>query len=93
MIGKDVVKKVADVARLELTKGELDEFSKDLASILEAFRTLNRVKTDKVKPTFQPVYIKDVTRPDAVEPSLPHSEALANTGNREEGSFKGPKVV
>ena len=93
MIGKEVVKKVAAIARLELTKKELDQFSKDMGSILNAFKTLDKVDTKTVKPTFQPVDMRNVTRDDVVEPGMPKKEALANTDNKEEGHFKGPKVL
>jgi aspartyl-tRNA(Asn)/glutamyl-tRNA(Gln) amidotransferase subunit C len=90
---RKTVKKVAEIARLNLTEGELGRFSLDMISILDAFEVLQKVDTKKVKPTFQPVDMKNVTREDVVEPSLPQEEALANTKNKEEGHFKGPKVV
>ncbi len=92
-LDRKTVKKVAEIARLNLTEGELSRYSEDLVSILEAFKVLGKVDTKNVKPTFQPVDIKNVTREDKVEPCLPQSEALANAKNKEEGNFKGPKVV
>lgn len=92
-LDRKTVKKVAETARLNLTDGELGRFSEDLVTILDAFKVLGRVDTKKVRPTFQPVDIKNVTREDNVEPCLPQKEALANAGNKEEGHFKGPKVV
>jgi aspartyl-tRNA(Asn)/glutamyl-tRNA(Gln) amidotransferase subunit C len=93
VLDRKTVKKVAEVARLNLTEGELSRFSEDLNSILDAFKALGKVDTKDVKPTFQPVDIKNVTREDKVEPSISQAEALANTENKEEGHFKGPKVV
>ncbi len=92
-IDRKTVKKVAEVARLNLTEGELSRFSEDMVSILDAFRVLSKVDTKKVIPTFQPVDVKNVTREDKVEPCLPQKEALANARKKEEGHFKGPKVV
>ena len=93
MLDRKTVHKVAEVARLNLTEGELSRFSEDMNSILDAFKALGKVDTRDVKPTFQPVDIKNVTREDKVEPSISQAEALANTENKEEGQFKGPKVV
>ncbi len=93
MMDKKTVHKVAEIARLNLTEGEVSRFSEDLISILAAFKVLQRVDTKKARPTFQPVDIKNVIREDKVEPCLPQDEALANTKNKEEGHFKGPKVV
>jgi len=93
MMDRKTVKKVAEIARLRLTEKEAGKFSKDMTSILDAFKELEKADTKDVKPTFQPVPVKNVTREDVVEPCLPHSEAMANTKNKEQGSFKGPKVV
>jgi len=93
MMDRKTVKKVAEIARLNLTEGELGRFSEDMISILDAFKILGKVDTKDVRPTFQPVDIKNVTREDKVEPSLEQEDALANTENKEEGHFKGPKVV
>ena len=93
VIEKKTVKKVADLARINLTEKELEKFSKDLESILEAFKKLDKVNTDKVKPSFQPTPIKNVFRKDEVKKGLTQEEALANTKNKEKGYFKGPKAV
>ncbi len=94
MIDEQTVKKVAEVARLNLTEREVKEYAQDLTNILEAFKELEKVKTDGVEPTFQPIEVKDVLREDVVEPSLSQEEALSNIKkNKEGGHFKGPKVV
>ncbi len=93
-IDEQTVKKVAEVARLNLTEQEVKGYSKDLTNILDAFKELEKVKTDSVEPTFQPVEVKDVVREDVVEPSLSQEEALSNIRkNKEGGNFKAPKVV
>ena len=88
----DVVRKVAKAARLELTEPEVEKFSKDLNDILLAFKDLDKAQTN-VKPAFQPLEIKDVTRDDAPEKCLTQEEALANTKHKENGFFKGPRAV
>jgi len=93
MMDRKTVEKVAEIARLRLTEEELDRFSKDMASILQAFKVLDKIETKDVKPTFQPVEIKNVMREDVIEPCISQEEALANTRNKEEGQFRGPKVI
>ncbi|HLD57844.1 MAG TPA: Asp-tRNA(Asn)/Glu-tRNA(Gln) amidotransferase subunit GatC [archaeon] len=94
IVDEKTVKKVGEVARLNLTEQEIDGYSKDLTNILEAFKELEKVKTDDVEPTFQPIEVKDVLREDIVEPSLSQEEALSNIKkNKEDGQFKAPKVV
>lgn len=94
MIEEQTVKKVAQVARLDLTDQEIKKFSVDLNNILDAFKEIEKVKTDSVEPTFQPIPVKDVLREDIVESSFSQETALSNVKiNKEEGHFKGPKVT
>lgn len=93
MIDEKTVKRVAEIARLNLTPAELKGFSKELAEVLLHFRKLRRLDTGKVEPTFQPVDVRNVTREDAPGKCLSQKEALANAKNKERGFFKGPKVV
>ena len=93
MPDKKTVKKVAEIARLNLSEEELDKLSKDLDSILKAFKFMQNVDTKKVKPTFQPIEVKNVLREDKVKPGLSQKKALSNTKLKEKGFFKGPKAV
>lgn len=94
MIDEELVKKVAKNARLNLSAREVREFSKDFKDILKAFDEIRKVNTLLVKPTFQPLDVRNVTREDEVEKSLSQKEALANVKiNKEKGQFKGPGVL
>ncbi len=90
---ESIVEKVAKVARLELTEIEKKKFEKDMKEILSAFSTLDKVKTEGVEPAFQPIETKNVLREDVVEECLSQEDALANTKHKENGFFKGPRVV
>jgi aspartyl-tRNA(Asn)/glutamyl-tRNA(Gln) amidotransferase subunit C len=92
-VTKEDVMKVASVGRLKLTDKEAAKFSGELEKILDAFRELEAIDTTNINPSFQPVKLENVTREDAVKPSLPQSEALMNAKNREGGFVKGPKVI
>lgn len=92
-VDRETVRKVADVARLNLSEGELDKFSKDLSDILVHFRILQKADTKKVEPSFQPLPMPNILREDRAEGGLTQREALANTRLRERGFFKGPRAV
>lgn len=49
-VDKDTVNKVAEIARITLSEEEVEEFSKDMESVLEAFKDLQKLDTVKVKP-------------------------------------------
>ena len=88
----DIVRKVAKIARLDLTEAEVKKFSRDMNEILAAFKELDKAKAN-VEPSFQPLKIKDIMREDKPEDVLSQSEALANTKHKEKGFFKGPRAV
>ena len=93
-IDSETVKRVAEIARLNLTEEEVSRFSKDLSTILEAFRIMQKTNTEGVKPSFHPIDVKNAVREDKIEESLSQSDALSNVEkNKENGYFKGPRVV
>ena len=59
----------------------------------DSFKILEKAPVKSVKPSFQTIEIRNVTRKDVVEESLPREKALVNTKNKEKGFFKGPRVV
>lgn len=93
IVTPEVVKHVAEVARLDLTDKELKKFQKDLADIVEAFQVLDKVNVEGVEPSFQPQPVEDVVRDDKLEPCLDHEKALSLSKHTQKGFFKGPKAV
>ncbi len=62
---KEIVRKVARIARLDLSEEELEEFSLDLEEILSSFSALDEAEVSKEHP-FNPVEIRDKLREDSV---------------------------
>ena len=87
------IDKIASVSKISLTEEEKQIFVKDLKNILGAFDNISKLNTDRVKPTFQPVEVKNVTREDKVEKSLDIETALSNTKNKEGRYFTGPRAI
>ncbi|MBT3583149.1 Asp-tRNA(Asn)/Glu-tRNA(Gln) amidotransferase subunit GatC [Candidatus Woesearchaeota archaeon] len=92
-INKELVKKVAKIARLTLSEQEVKQFSEDFNDILQDFSKLKKINTDNVEPSFDPIAIQNVLRLDNVERCLSNSDALSNTKSKENGFFKGPKTI
>ncbi len=92
-IDKELIKHVSEVARLKLTEQEIEEFLPQLREVLEAFSKLKEVDTKGIRPSFQPVELKDELREDEAESSLSQEDALSNSPNARDGYFQGPKVV
>ena len=92
-IDKELIKHVAETARLKLTDKEIEKFLPQLKEALEYFSKLNEIKIGNIKPSFQPVEIKNVLREDKEEKCLSQEEALSLTEHKKDGYFKGPRVV
>jgi len=92
-VDKELIEHVASVARLNLTKEEIDKFIPELKEVLEAFSKLAEVKSENIEPSFQPVELKNTTREDKVEESLTQEQALSNTKHKKDNYFKGPRAV
>jgi aspartyl-tRNA(Asn)/glutamyl-tRNA(Gln) amidotransferase subunit C len=92
-VDKDLIKKVATNARLNLTDSEIKEFLPQLKEILENFKILEKAPTKNIEPSFQPIEIKNVTREDKVKECLTQEEALKNSKHKKDGYFKGPKAI
>ena len=92
-IDRKLLEHVAEVARLKLTEEEIKKFLPQLKEALEFFSQLKEVNTDNVKPSFQPVELKNVMREDVERQCLPQDEALSQTEHKKDGYFKGPRAV
>ena len=86
---------VADLANLELTEAERERMVRDLNSILGYIDRLNELNTDSVPPMAQTAVAGsgDVLRVDALQPCLPHEQALKNAPEHDKDFFKVPKVI
>ncbi len=92
-VSPEMVRSVANLARLELTEDELGHFEQDLNSILGYVAKLDELDTAGVPPTSHSLPLSNVFRDDEVRPSLSNEEALANAPEHEDGCFKVPAVL
>jgi len=90
----DQVRKVAILARLELSDADLVQMQSQLSAILDYVAQLKELDTEGVEPLAHPLPIHNVFRPDEPTPSLSPNEALQNAPKREKGSdyFSVPAV-
>jgi len=92
MVSIEEVYHTAELAKIEISEMEAEKFRKEFESILEYFDILDEVEED-VEPTFQVLPLKNVFREDEPGECLTQDEALKNATHKEEGYFKGPRVV
>ena len=82
------VEHIAELAKLGLTEEEKEKFREQLSAILEYFEMLQELDTEAIPPTATVLPLRNVMRPDKVEPSFPKEDILANAPNAEDGYFK-----
>jgi aspartyl-tRNA(Asn)/glutamyl-tRNA(Gln) amidotransferase subunit C len=92
-ISRDDVAHVARLARLDLTEDELQEFTGQLAAVLEHAEDLAALDTDGVPATAHPLPLQNVLREDEPRPSLSRDEVLAMAPAAEDGRFRVPRIL
>jgi len=93
VITREDVRKVAALARLELSDGEVERMTIELGGILDHIATLSELKTDHISPTSQVLDLSNVLRDDMMCPSLPVEAVLANAPDRDDQSFRVRAVL
>lgn len=92
-VDKELIKHVAETARLKLTDKEITIFTPQLKEVLETFSKIDQVDIKNTKPSFQPIELRNILREDKKEPCLSQSQSLSNTKHKKDGYFKGPSAV
>lgn len=93
MIDREQVKKVAHLARLEITSEEEEQFTTQLNSILDYFEQLSELNTDNVQPTTRAIEITNITRPDKLEPFPNKTDLLKSAPEQDGNYFRVPKIM
>jgi aspartyl-tRNA(Asn)/glutamyl-tRNA(Gln) amidotransferase subunit C len=92
------VKRVAELAHLELTPDETQGMLLDLNAILDHVAQLNELDTSSVVPLAQVSELKGAggegsLRKDAVRPSLNRADVMQEAPETDQVFFKVPKVI
>ena len=92
-ITKEEVKKVANLARLELNENEINNHAGQLEKILDYIRQLEKIDTDDVPCTTRAIEVTNVFRKDEKKSSDCIEELLELGPSREDKYFKVPKII
>ncbi|HIK13315.1 MAG TPA: Asp-tRNA(Asn)/Glu-tRNA(Gln) amidotransferase subunit GatC [Oscillatoriaceae cyanobacterium M33_DOE_052] len=93
MLDREEVRKVAHLARLELTDAEEEQFTIQLRSILDYFDQLAELDTTNVKPTTRAIEVSNVARSDALQPFGDRDTILSGAPDQDGDFFKVPKIL
>lgn len=93
----DDVKRVAELAYLELSAEEETRMQRDLNAILDHVAQLNELDTSSIEPMAQVAEVLGVTssalRADSPRPSLPRESVMVSAPETDGSFFKVPKVI
>lgn len=92
-ISPDAVRKVAKLARLDLSTEEVDTMTRQLAGMLDHFADIDSLDLAAVEPMTQPFPLVNVLRDDEVRPGLDRDEVLAQAPHAQDGRFQVPPVI
>ena len=92
LINKSTIEKLAELARIELSKKEEESLQKDLGKILAHFEELKEVKADNVRPIVGGYFLKNVLRLDDDDECLSADIAVAEFPEKEKLFLRVPPV-
>jgi len=92
-ISREEMQKVSLLARLLLSKPELEKMTAQLGQILDYMDLLGEVDTEGVEPMAHALPVADVFREDTPQPSLDRREALAAAPNADDECYRVPAVL
>jgi aspartyl-tRNA(Asn)/glutamyl-tRNA(Gln) amidotransferase subunit C len=87
-ITPDLVRHLANLARIDVTDQEVDLFAGQLGLIVESMATIKAAVAGDVPATSHPIPMANVYREDVVEPSLTQEEALSAAPDSADGRFR-----
>ena len=90
---KREVENVANLARLEITEGEIGRVVENLSSIINFVDQLQAADTDDVMPMAHPLDMGQRLRADAVTEADQRKRYQVNAAEVEAGLYLVPKVI
>ncbi len=87
-LSHDEVRKIAELAKLDLTDDEVALYAGQLSSVLQYFQRLQQIDTSQIAPTASVLPLKNVFRPDTPAAPLSPQEVVANAADAYENQFR-----
>jgi aspartyl-tRNA(Asn)/glutamyl-tRNA(Gln) amidotransferase subunit C len=92
-LSREQVIDIADLAKLDLTEQEIEQYADQLSAVLDYASRLEQLNTDDIPPTASVLPLQNVMREDVVRPSLPRERVIANAPAAIEGQFRVDAVL
>lgn len=93
MLTPEEVKKVAQLARIELREGEVEKFQKDLSSILDYVDELKSLDTEGLEIVASVTGLENVQRQDKAVVAENQDEIMNNAPERKDKYYKVKSIL
>ncbi|RKD26382.1 aspartyl/glutamyl-tRNA(Asn/Gln) amidotransferase subunit C [Caminicella sporogenes DSM 14501] len=87
-ISKQDIKYVANLAKLELSESDIDDFVDEFNSLLKYVEKIKELDVQNIEPTYYVHSIKNVFREDTERCSYDRADILANAPDKIDGYIK-----
>jgi aspartyl-tRNA(Asn)/glutamyl-tRNA(Gln) amidotransferase subunit C len=92
-LSHEEVRRIAELARLDLTDDEVSLYAGQLSNILDYFQKLQQLDTSQIEPTASVLPLKNVLRPDVATPPLSPDDVIANAPDADDYQFRVSAVL
>ena len=92
-ISSSDVRKVANLARLDLAEDQIETYTAQLEEILSYVDQLQAIDTQNILPTSRAVEVVNAMRDDVVEANCSREDILNQAPHREGDFFRVPKIL
>jgi aspartyl-tRNA(Asn)/glutamyl-tRNA(Gln) amidotransferase subunit C len=89
----DLVRHLANLARIELDESEVVRFTEQLGVILDSVAKISSAIDENTPSTSHPIPLTNVFREDVIEPSLSQEEALSGAPDQGQGRFRVAAIL
>jgi len=92
-LSHEEVRKIAELARLNLTDDEVALYAGQLSNVLQYFQRLQELDTSQIPPTASVLPLKNVFRADEAGAPLTPNQVVANASASLDSQFKVGAVL
>lgn len=92
-LSHEEVRSIAELARLDLTEGEVEMFARQLSDIIDYFKRLQELDTSHIPLTASVLPLKNVLRADVAGEPLSPEDAVANAPDALDNQFRVSAVL
>jgi aspartyl-tRNA(Asn)/glutamyl-tRNA(Gln) amidotransferase subunit C len=89
----ETVRHLAGLARIALSEKEITKLTGELAAIIDAVESVQKVASDDVQATSHPIPLGNVLRDDVVGDTLTTEEALSGAPDHDGSRFRVTAIL